>query len=173
MVFHLGDENRIARLQQVAAKAVGHQVDAFGGALDEHHLFRRDGVDKARRLFPHRFHLLSRLSAQGVNAAMHRGIAVAIEIQLAVDHHLRFLRAGGAVEIGQRLAVHLTRQQREIAAHAFNRITHAASPGRRWAMRASTRSRMMSLAMPSVSSAAKAKMIICCAACLSIPRDCR
>ncbi|MNT35517.1 hypothetical protein D3C72_1715480 [compost metagenome] len=159
----------------MATKAVGHQIDAFGGAFNEYDLFRRAGIDKRRHLFTHRFHFLRRLGAHGVDAAMHRRITVTIKIQLAIDYRLRLLRTGRAVEVSQRLAVDLTRQDREIAAHPFDGKTHAASPGsgKRRAMRASTDSRMVSLPIPSVSSAAKAKIIICCAACLSMPRDCR
>lgn len=104
MVLHLGDDDTVARLQQVAAKAAGHQIDTFSGTLDEYDLFRRGSVDKLRRFSTHCLHLLRCLGAQGLDTTMHCRIAMAVEVQFAIDHHLRLLRASGTVEVGQRTA---------------------------------------------------------------------
>src|SRR5680860_454435 len=44
-----------------------------------------------------------------------------------IDHHLRLLSGGAVVEIDQRLAVHLAREDREITAKIFD-IEHHAPP---------------------------------------------
>ncbi len=81
------------------------------------------------------------------------------------------LRAGGAVEIDQRLTVDLPAQQRKIRAYPFYRKCHAFSPGRRWPIRARICALSVSSPIASVSSAAKAYRIICCAARWGMPRE--
>ena len=57
---------------------------------------------------------------QGMGAAMDVGVLLLVVARHAVDHGLRLLRGGGAVEPDQRLAVHLALQDGEVAADGFD-----------------------------------------------------
>ena len=89
------------------------------------------GSQEAGKLRTHVFHPLGRLGAQGVNTAMHGGIAVAIKLGFGIHHLIRLLRAGRAVQVGQRQTVYFTGQNREICPYFFDGKTHASPPGRR------------------------------------------
>ena len=47
VVLHLGADHDVARAQVGPAPGVGHQVDALGGVLGEHHLGGGGGTDEA------------------------------------------------------------------------------------------------------------------------------
>jgi hypothetical protein len=61
-----------------------------------------------------------------MQAAMDVGIFAGIGMADGVDHHLRLLCRGAIVEIDQRLAVHLLRQDREIPADRFDVVAAGA-----------------------------------------------
>ena len=66
--------------------------------------------------------------AECVYAAVHVGIIAAVVIADGLDHALGLLGGGGVVEVDQRMAVNLLREDREIAAHprgVKNRGSHA------------------------------------------------
>ena len=53
-----------------------------------------------------------------MHATMHVGVFFLIDPAFSIDHHTRLLRAGGTVQVNQGFVVDLTRQDREIRAHA-------------------------------------------------------
>ncbi|MOA25085.1 hypothetical protein D3C78_1457920 [compost metagenome] len=57
-----------------------------------------------------------------MQATMHIRIFIGVGMRNGVDHHLRFLSGRAVVEIDQRLAIDLARQDREILPHGFNVI---------------------------------------------------
>ena len=170
VVLHGRDNNVISGLHRAHSPAVCHEVDPFGGAAYKHNLFRRLRADKARHLTAHVLHAFGRFRAEGVYATMHGGITMAIQVRLGINNRIRFLGAGGAVQIRQRLPVNFTGQHREIGADLLDVITHA-SPPRRASIRASTCCFNAASVTDSVSSAAKANTIIFSAARWSIPRE--
>src|SRR5688572_32838544 len=107
------------------------------------------------------FHLLSRFRAHGMNTTVNRSITLLEESHFTLNDLMRFLCAGRTVKISQRLAVNFTTQHREIATYFFQWKTHYLPRFSLPAIRAMTTSRRVSFSMASVSSAAKAKMIIC------------
>ena len=119
VVLHFADDDVIPGADVGVSPAVGHQVDTLGGAADEHHFLRRPGVKEGGRLLTHGFHPRGGFRAEGMDAAVHRRVAVAIEFRFGADHCLRLLGAGGAVEIDQRLTVDLPVQYRKIGANLF------------------------------------------------------
>ncbi|VGP61192.1 hypothetical protein SB00610_02937 [Klebsiella quasipneumoniae subsp. similipneumoniae] len=119
VVLHLADDDVIPSADVGISPAVGHQVDALGGAAHEYQLLRRSGVKESGRLLAHRFHPRGGFRAEGMDPTMHRRVAVTIEFRFGADHRLRFLGAGGAVKIDQRLAVDLPAQYRKIGANPF------------------------------------------------------
>ncbi|MOA04922.1 hypothetical protein D3C78_1244950 [compost metagenome] len=131
MVLHLGDHDIIARMHLRIAPAIGDQVDPFGCAAHKHQLFWRTSVQECRYLRADIFHTLGRFCAQGMDPAMHGRIAVTVKFHLGVNHLIRLLRTGCAVEIGKRQTVDFTGQDREIRPHFLYRETHALPPGKR------------------------------------------
>ena len=156
VMLHRADDDVVARADVGVSPAVRHEVNAFRGAANKHQFLRRAGVEERRRPLAHLLHARRSFRAEGMNAAMHRRIAVAVKFRLGVNHRFRLLRAGGAVEVGQRLAINLAIEKREIRAHAFHRKCHALPPGKRWPIRASICCLSASSSIASVSSAAKA-----------------
>ena len=57
-----------------------------------------------------------------MHAAMHIGVSLRIGALHGVDHHLRLLGRGAAVEEGERLAMHFAAKNREVATDFFNVI---------------------------------------------------
>ena len=82
----------------------------------EHQLFRRAGIKKSGSLLAYLLHPRRRFGAQRVDTTMNGSVTVAIKLGFGVNHRFRFLRAGGAIEINQWLAVNLAAQHREIGA---------------------------------------------------------
>ena len=120
MVFHLADDNIIASPDVSPAPTIGHQIDAFGGTAHEHQLFQRTGIKESGRLLAYLLHPRRRFGAQGMDTTMDGSVTVAIKLGFGINHRFRFLRAGGAIEINQRLTINLAAQHREIGAQAFH-----------------------------------------------------
>src|SRR5690606_7377124 len=85
---------------------------------------------------------------QEVQPAMHIGVFVAVGVRYGIDDGLRLLRRSAVVEIDQRLAVDLTRQDREIATDrldivgtAFDFLVHQPIRAPRTRLRALPRAR--------------------------------
>ena len=83
-------------------------------------LLKNVPAQDVQRLLAHLFHSRRRFRAERMNTAMHRRIAVTVKLCFGINHRFRFLRAGGAIEISQRLAINLTIEQREIRTHPFH-----------------------------------------------------
>src|SRR5471032_2475337 len=163
MVLHFGDDDAITRVKCSSPKCISDQIDGFGRALNKHDLFDRGSIDKLRGLRADIFHLLGGFCAQSMDAAVNRSITMLIKLKLTRNDLAGLLCAGRAVKVGQRLAVYFTAQQWEIATNSFQRKTHYSPRFSRPAIRAMTTSRRVSFLIASVSSAAKAKIIMCCA----------
>ena len=120
VMFHLGDEDRIAGSEAWQGEAVGDQVGRLGRARGEDDLVARGRIDETRQLVAGRLVGIGRLGAERVHRARHVGIAGPVEAIGRLDHGQGLLRGIGVVEVDQRLAMDLARQQREIGADALD-----------------------------------------------------
>ncbi len=114
MVLHLRQQDLIARREVGAAPALGHQVDALGGAAGEDHLVRVLGTEVARQPLAGFVIQSSGLGAQVIDAPMDIGVGGLVELALGLEHRQRLLAGGGTVEIHQRLAVSAGSKDREV-----------------------------------------------------------
>src|SRR5690606_13255962 len=113
--FEGADEHLVAGLQAASAVALCHQIEAFGGAARPDD-FLAAGVDEVRHRLACAFKGGGGGVGQGVGAAMHVAVEGAVVVVQRLDYHGGFLRGGGIVQIHQRLAVYLLRQQRKVGA---------------------------------------------------------
>ena len=60
------------------------------------------------------------LDAQGVDAAVHVGVGVGVEVDEGIDHLPRLLGGGGIVEIDQRSTIDLALKDGEVGANAVD-----------------------------------------------------
>ena len=114
MVFQVGDENLVAGLDKLSAKASGNQIDAFGGAAHKDDLTHVAGSKEAANLLARSLIVARGLFAEHVDAAMDVGVAEFVVIADSVDHDLGLLRRRGIVEINERFAVHKCLEYRKI-----------------------------------------------------------
>ncbi|MNN38449.1 hypothetical protein D3C81_1524460 [compost metagenome] len=113
VVLHLGDDDLVAGFD-AQADAVGDQIDRLGAALGPDDVLGRGRVQEAGDDLARRLERLGRLVRQGMQAPVDVGVAALHRRDQGVDHRTRLLRRGGVVQIDQRLAVHLSRQDREL-----------------------------------------------------------
>ncbi len=118
MVLQPRNDYLVAGLDESAAIAVHHQIDALGGAAREDDFVLVFGVDEALRLVPCFFELRGGVLAQGMHRTMNIGVLLGLIPHQPVDHGLRHLAACGIVQIHQRLAVDMARKNREIRTYA-------------------------------------------------------
>ena len=129
-----GQDDLVALDHARRGPAIGDHVDALGRAGVEHDLILGRRVQKAGDDAAHRFVFLGGEVRKIVQTAMDVGVFLGIAARHRVDHHLRLLGRSPVVEIGQRLAVHLTREDREIRADLVHIIHYQVLP-RSWPRR--------------------------------------
>ena len=118
MVLHDREHDLVAGLDALAAERVGDQIDRLGGVSGEDDLFLALGIEKGAHLLARALVGIGRGVGEVMQAAMHVGIFGGIGVLEALEHCLRLLRRGGVVEIDERLAIDLHREDREIRADA-------------------------------------------------------
>lgn len=91
------------------------EVERLRRAATDEHLAWLGAVDQARDLLARRLEGAGRLPAQLV-PLIDAGILVRVDLPQALDHHLRFLTRRSAVEVDERLPVHLALEHGEVAA---------------------------------------------------------
>ena len=151
-------------LERAPAPALGHEVDPLGRAAGEDDLAGRRRVEKPRDPRAHAVVGHGGTLAQVVDAPVDVGVLGAVEPADGVDDGTGLLAGGGVVEVDQRLAAHLLRQDREILAQLARRrasgvavaVMPAQRPPRRSSTRRSSSSRTGASATSSTTSAAKA-----------------
>ena len=97
VMFHLGNHDRLAGLQERFRVAMGDEVDGLGRVADEDDLLAL-GVQEGRRLVARGLIIIGGALAHPVQAAMHIGVAMLHRPHHRLDHGARLLRRGGAVE---------------------------------------------------------------------------
>ena len=119
VVLHPGEEHLVPLAEGVAAERGGHQVQALGGAPDEDHLVGGLRPDELRHPPPRALVVLGRPFREDVDAAVDIRVAGLVNVVHGVEDGARLLGARGVVEVGDRLAADLLRQDREVGADLF------------------------------------------------------
>ncbi len=128
-MLHHAQHDLVARLEARRRPGVADEVDPHRRAGGEDDLVLVARAEEALHRAAHRLVLLGRDARQVVQSAVHVGVFHRIGLGDRVDHRLRLLRRGAVVEIDQRPAVHLARQDRKVAAHRLDVVAHALPPG--------------------------------------------
>ena len=100
------------------AVGVGDEVEALGRVAHEEALAPVARVDERRNLVARRLVGLGRLGGDRVDAAVHVGVVVLVDVVHRVQHLARRLRRGRGVQVGERVAVDLAREDREVGAQS-------------------------------------------------------
>ena len=116
VVLELGDEHEVAGAEVVEPPGVGDQVQGLGRVADEDDLPHRRRVDERARLLARSLEGRRRALAELVDAAMDVRVRRLVEVRHRVEHLPRLLRARGRVEVGERLAVEVLLEDREVGA---------------------------------------------------------
>ena len=116
MVLHDGENHLVAFVQKGFGKRRGDEIEALGGAAGENNLGRGTRIEEGAHALTGGLVQGGGFLREGVNAAVHIGVARGVEAVHGLQHGAGFLRRGGIVEIHQRATVHLTAQQGEIRA---------------------------------------------------------
>ena len=120
MMLKLGDDDLIARLEELAPETVGQEVDRFRRVARENNLVGVGGID----VLPDRLAgpLIARRHgfADLVEAAMNIRVLGLVCAGYRVDHLARLLRRRRAVEKRQRLVVHGPAEDREIGPYRID-----------------------------------------------------
>ena len=122
VVLHDREHDLVAGLDALAAERIGDEIDRLGGVAGEDDLFLAPGIEEGRDFLARALVGLGRLVGEIMQAAMHIGVLRRIGLVQAVEHGARLLRRGRVVEIDQRLAINLHRQDRKIRADAVDVI---------------------------------------------------
>ena len=123
MVFHLREDDFIPRFN-LACKAVSAKVESFGRPFGKDNIGGLGRAEETRDLRPRAFISLRRFIGHGMQPAVHIGKAMAHLTRERVNHSLRLLRRRGIVQIGQRFAVYLTREDRKLGADVVDVKCH-------------------------------------------------
>ena len=119
VVLEPGEQDFIAALQARARIGLRHEVDGLGGAAREDDFARRRRIHEVAHAFARMLEHLRGFLAQLMHAAMHVGVVQSLVGVDGGDDAGGPLRGRGAVEEHQRLAMHLAREDGEVAPDAF------------------------------------------------------
>ena len=116
MMLERRKDDLVACFQKFFAPTLSDEVNGFGRALCIDDLVVIFGVDEAAHYPAHGFVLIGRADAQFMHAAVDIGIIVFHKTLHRLHHHARLLGRCGAIEIDERMAVHLLFKNRKVLA---------------------------------------------------------
>ena len=122
MVLHDREHDLVAGLDALAPERIGDEIDRLGRVARENNLFLAPGIEESGHFLARALVGLGRLVGEVMQTAMHIGVLGGVGLLDAVEHGARLLRRGGIVEIDERLAVNLHRQDRKIRPDAIDVI---------------------------------------------------
>ena len=120
VMFQRGEDDLVARLQELPPVGLRNEIDAFRRAAHEDDFFGRRCAEKRLYLLPRLLVGVGRTGRQRVGAAMDVRVVAGVKVRNGVDHALRLLRRRGVVEPDQRPAVDLLIEHGKIAANRGN-----------------------------------------------------
>ena len=120
MVLHDGEDDLVPLPDIHAPEGVRHEVVGFRGRLGEDDLVDGPGVEELAYGFAGALEAFGRHIRHVVQAAVNVGIACLHGVDHGVDHRARLLGRGGRVEIDERLAIDLLRQDRKLRPDGFD-----------------------------------------------------
>ena len=115
-MFHLREQNHIARAQKFSAPGLRNQVDAFRCPAGENDFVRAGGADVFRHALARFFVSFGRARTQLVQAAMDIRVVVFVIMPQRIGHRPRLLRRGRIIEIDKGFSLHAFAQDRKILA---------------------------------------------------------
>ncbi len=101
VMLHLGEQDLVPRLE-VMLETPGQQVQPRGGAVGDDHRLARRRVHELRHAPPARLVGRGGLGGQGVESAVHVGVAVAVVLVEGRQDRVRLLAGGGRVQVVRR-----------------------------------------------------------------------
>src|SRR3972149_9217465 len=119
MMLHGRYDDFIPLFQGAPTKAGGDKIDRLRSAADENNFPSVAGIDEFTDTIPGAFIRSSRFFAERMHATVDIGIVMAIIMIDRLDFAVWFLRRGAVVQVHQRLAADLSRQDGEIPAYGF------------------------------------------------------
>ena len=117
VVLESRDQDPVAFLEVGSSPALRHQVDALGAAAYEDHFPVRRGIDEAADRFACLLEPLGGGLGEPVHTAMDIRVLLLVEAAFGVDDLAGLLGTGGAVEIDQRAAAHVAREDGKVPTH--------------------------------------------------------
>src|SRR3954454_9520089 len=142
VVLEFGDHYEVARAEVREAPGIGDEIDPLGRVAGEDDLAGVGRVEEGPYPFPRMLERLGRALGQHVDTAVDVRVRGLVDPRHRIEHLPRLLRAGGRIEEGERLAVDLLLEDREVAAQRlrvelrFGRNSHALMVTRRFASEA-------------------------------------
>ena len=109
-------EHDLVAAGKARGEDIGAEVDPLGAAPHVDDLVGAVGTQEVGDRLPGVLVGVGRPGGERVGPAVDVGVVVGVEVGDRVDHRLRLLRGRGVVEPGERLAVNLLVQDREVAA---------------------------------------------------------
>ena len=122
MVLHDREHDLVAGLDALAPERIGDEIDRLRRIAGEDDLFLAPGIEKGRDFLARALVSFGRLVGQIMQAAMHVGVLRRVGLVEPIEHGARLLRRSGVVEIDERLAIDLHRQDRKIRPDAVDVI---------------------------------------------------
>ena len=116
VVLHPGDEHFVTGPEPGLAQTGGDEIDRFGRSPGKDDFVGPRRIDVFAHLVPGAFVGVRGTLAQLVHAPVHVGMVALLVGNHGIDHGLGPLRRGGAVQVGQWLAVNLLMQRGEVRA---------------------------------------------------------
>ena len=117
VVLHFGEQNHIACAEIANAPSVRNEVDGLGSSACEDDFLRLRRAEIFRNFCACALESIGRARTQFVQSAMHVGVVALVVVRERGDDGARLLRAGGIIEIDERISVHLVVENRKVSAH--------------------------------------------------------
>ena len=118
MVFHLADDDIIARVQESLAPRIGNGIYRSRSSRREDYLLALGSTYKHTHTLARLLIKLGSLLRQAMHATVDIGILLTMQTIHRLDNTLGLLRRSTTIEIDERLAVHLPAKNREIVTYA-------------------------------------------------------
>ena len=122
-------DDHMRRRSVPSAARLDDRIDGFGRRLGEDDFVDRRCVQKTAHLFSRGFISRGRRIGQEMQSPVDVGIFVFIGVRDRIDHRVRLLGRSAIVQIDERLAVHLTVQDRKVGANGLDIISQRCGIG--------------------------------------------